>query len=220
MSLPKPYYSEPGITIYHGDCRDILPHLEPVDLVLTDPPWNMDYFKDDNKSWEEYCEWLKYIKNISESKSYGQIWFLSTKSIPHISHLFKDYQCFASVKNFSQMTPKKLPNCWDIAFIRADKYLGNGRNWFLSNTAGMLGERTDHPTPRALDVTSYIISLYEYQTILDPFMGSGTTLRACKDLGRRGIGIEIEEKYCEIAVKRLQQEVFDFKSPSEASHES
>jgi DNA modification methylase len=69
-------------------------------------------------------------------------------------------------------------------------------------------ERVSHPTQKPLRVMTWCLSFFpDAQTILDPFMGSGTTLRAAKDLGRKAIGIEIEEKYCEIAVKRLAQEV-------------
>ena len=203
----KPYHEEPGITIYHGDCHTILPLLNSVDCVMTDPPWNMNYFKDDDKPWDSYLGWLSNIKEKAEEKATDQVWFLSTKSIPYTALLFKDYIPFASVKNFSQMTAKKLPNCWDIAWIKSTQYNGTGRNWFLCNTAGMLSERTDHPTPRTQDVNNYIIGMHDWKTIIDPFMGSGTTLRAAKDLGRKAIGIEIEEKYCEIAVKRLAQEV-------------
>jgi len=69
-----------------------------------------------------------------------------------------------------------------------------------------------HPTQKPLKLFSYLVQTYSNpeQTILDPFMGSGTTLRAAKDLNRKCIGIELEEKYCEIAVKRLQQEVMAF----------
>ena len=69
------------------------------------------------------------------------------------------------------------------------------------------GEERLHPTQKPLVLMRWLIERIDAQTILDPFMGSGTTLRAAKDLGRRAIGIEIEERYCEIAVKRLAQEV-------------
>ena len=75
--------------------------------------------------------------------------FQSSKAIPFVSHLFIGYESMVVIKNFSQMTPKRLPNCYDIVFLKyKNGYKGNGRNWFLSNTAGMLKQRTGHPTPR------------------------------------------------------------------------
>lgn len=204
--MVKPYYEHAGITIYHGDCLEILPELDPLDACVTDPPWNQNFFIDDDKPWPHYTQWLSQMLGLCDANP-GQCWFLSTKSIPHVSHLFNNWTPFASVKNFSQMTPKKIPNCWDIAWIRSTGYAGNGRNWFQCNTAGMLKDRTAHPTPRTLDVMMYVINMHNWTSILDPFMGSGTTLRAAKDLGRKAIGIEIEEKYCEIAAQRLAQEV-------------
>lgn len=71
---------------------------------------------------------------------------------------------------------------------------------------------SEHPTGKPLRLITQLVTLFSDpgELILDPFMGSGTTLRAAKDLGRRAIGIEIEERYCEIAVKRLAQEVLSF----------
>jgi site-specific DNA-methyltransferase (adenine-specific) len=70
-----------------------------------------------------------------------------------------------------------------------------------------------HPTQKPVRIIRWIMEMFpDYQVVLDPFMGSGTTLRAAKDLGRKAIGIEIEERYCEIAVKRMSQEVIQFDS--------
>ena len=196
--------------IHNVDCLPFMRSLPDkcVDLVLTDPPWNQGYFKDDEKSDENFRQWVKEVKENSERLAPSVAMFFSTKTIPIISDLFKGYEFMASVKNFSQMTPKKLPNCWDIVYIKYEKYNGNGRNWYLSNTAGMLSERTEHPTPRALDVISYITEIIsdKGQIVFDPFMGSGTTAVACERLGRKWFGCELEPKYCAIANKRIEAE--------------
>lgn len=80
----------------------------------------------------------------------------------------------------------------------------------ISLSIGLQREVEGHPCPKPFKLFERLISFTDAQTVLDPFMGSGTTLRAAKDLGRKAIGIEIEEKYCEIAAKRLRQEVFSF----------
>ena len=193
-------------TLYLGDCQELLPEVGPADAIVTDPPWNCGFFgPNDDAPWPVYAEWLHNVVRLSESLAEGQVWFLSTKSIPHVSHIFDGYKPFASVKNFSQMTPKSIPNCWDIAFIRSTKYRGNGRNWFLCNTAGMLQERTEHPTPRTLDVMKYVLEMHDWPTVIDPFLGSGTTGVAAVQMGRDFIGIEREERYFEIACRRIEQ---------------
>lgn len=198
-----------SVELHLGDCLEVMRSMpdKSVDAVITDPPWNMNYFQDDNKSWKEYTDWLKSIKDECERVSRLGVWiFQSTKAIPYVSHLFEGYMPFAAVKNFSQMTPKSVPNCWDVAFYRVfGGYRGNGRNWFLCNTAGMLSERTGHPTPRSMDVMTYIVNMFEWQTILDPFMGSGTTGVACVQTGRNFIGIEIDPEYFAIAEKRIKE---------------
>lgn len=195
------------VTLYRGDCLKVLPTLTGIDAVVTDPPWNCGYFgKSDAVDWHTYRETLKDWLITADPVAAGQCWFLSTKSIAHVSDLFADFKPFASVKNFSQMTRKSLPNCWDIAWIKSapGEYMANGRNWFLANTAGMLRERTGHPTPRTVDVMAYILGMFSWRSICDPFTGSGTTGVACVNLGRKFIGIEIDPGYFEIAKARIK----------------
>lgn len=207
----EPFHVEEAGIIYCGDCREILPHLPKVDLVLTDPPWNLGYFNDDNKEWADYAIWLEDIRNKCLEKS-EVVWiFQSTKAIPYIGRLFEGWRMFGSLKNFCQMTPKSIPNSFDIAFYSSSNgYCGKGRNFHLGKNSNIANTGKGHPTIRPLDTMKYIVNLYNHQLILDPFLGSGTTAVAAKELGRKFIGIEISEEYCKIAVKRLRQGVLDF----------
>ncbi len=216
----KPYYNDDkyGITIYHGDCLEIMPDLEPVDLVLTDPPWNLGYFEDDNKQWGEYSTWLEKTRDILIQKSKAVFIFQSSKAVPFVAHLFKNWTMFANPKSFCQLVKGQMSNAFDVGFLNDNKTGFTGvtgwRNWHIANnSSGKNAHRGHgHPTPRPVDTLRFIIGMFSHQVILDPFMGSGTTLVAAKELGRKAIGIEIEEKYCEIAVRRLQQDVFQWES--------
>jgi len=196
-------------TLILGDCRDVMPTLGRFDACVTDPPWNMGYFDNDEKPWAEYADWLhEFNKIYAEISPNAAVVFLSSKAIPFVSHVFQGWQPFVACKNFSQMSKSKdtIPNAFDIGFIKIRGcFTGVGRNWFLCNTAGMLQERTGHPTPRTLDAMVSVMEWLTSFTILDPFMGSGTTLVACQQLGRKGTGIEISEKYFDIACKRVEQ---------------
>jgi len=176
--------------------------------VVTDPPWNMNYFQDDDKEWPVYADWLKQMNSSYETLApTAQIVFLSSKSISYVSHIFAGWQPFVAVKNFSQMSKSKdtIPNAFDIGFAKIKgSYTGRGRNWFLCNTAGMLSERTGHPTPRTLDAMKACLDWIKCETILDPFMGSGTTGVAAVQMGRKFIGIELDPDYFKIACKRIE----------------
>ena len=192
-----------------GDCLEVMPLLGKVDAVVTDPPWNMAFFQDDDKPWPEYADWLADLnRQYLEIAPNAAVVFLSSKAIPFVSHVFQGWQPFAACKNFSQMSASKdtIPNAFDIGFARIKGcFTGSGRNWFVCNTAGMLKDRTGHPTPRTLDAMTSVLDWLDAKTILDPFMGSGTTLVACQRMGRHGTGIEMDPDYFDIACKRVAE---------------
>lgn len=193
----KPYYQEDGITIYHGDCRDILPHLEPVDLVLTDPPYGVGFRGEG---------WDKSIPEIA-TRLFS---LFPTVAIITAPTTMWDYSRPDWVLNWvrpgsTSRTKKGTFNHWSPILL----YGGKGPNpdtIILPDCVNHTYDAGDHPSPKPLNLMRWLITSFQ-GTILDPFMGSGTTLVAAKQLGRKAIGIEIEQKYCDIAVDRLRQGV-------------
>jgi site-specific DNA-methyltransferase (adenine-specific) len=197
VSLPKPYYEEEGIVIYNADCRDILPHLPKVDLVLTDPPYpnGAGHFLDGIATADA-------VLRLPLAQRFMVFWHqlsLPPVQMPLVAH------------HIWHRTNTNRPDNYEPIYEFSDEQERHSRVFpHAVIYPGLTGcfEATGHPTQKPEDLMKELIELRKgVSTILDPFMGSGTTLRAAKDLGRRAIGIEIEEKYCEIAVKRLAQEV-------------
>lgn len=198
--MSKPYYDDgKGIVIYHGDCREILPMLPKVDLVLTDPPYGIGFASQPTtgqraagmkpEKWDDEKITLPEF-NADKIVIWGGNYFALPISRGWLSWYKPD-------------APPSMGNV-ELAWTNQDR---NSRQ-ISHSIAATNPERVGHPTQKPLAVILWTLSQFpDCQTILDPYMGSGTTLRAAKDLGRQCIGIEISEKYCEIAANRLAQEV-------------
>ena len=215
MNLPAPYYhdAKAGITIYHGDCREILPELEPVDLVLTDPPYGVGL---DYGGYKDTPANLKgLVGAVFHPLIEDETTMLVTPGQAHMGFYPAPRHVLAWVCPSGTGVNCWGFTCWHpILAYGPDPYLANGMgsrpDIFIHEEAA---STKAHPCAKPIGLWKKILergSIRQGDTILDPFMGSGTTLRAAKDLGRKAIGIEIEEKYCEIAAKRLAQEVFDW----------
>ena len=204
----KPYYEHAGITIYHGDCREILPTLEPVDLVLTDPPYGIA------KIWSAGSERHGWGKANKESALRNQ-WDGAPPTQETLALVVAGGQrSIVWGGNYFHLPPSRRWLVWnkpERGFSLAEAELAwtniDGVVRVFDHRRSDLGR--EHPTQKPLELMVWCINLASDigETILDPFMGSGTTLRAAKDLGRKAIGIELEERYCEIAARRMQQEV-------------
>ena len=229
--VTEPYYHDEaaGITIYHGDCRDVLPTLPMVDLLLTDPPYGMT--ENSGRRLHAYRDSAKSHGRIGGSGAaqitdYGdtewnheplsaQMWeSLTGLSVNQIVWGSNHLSAVLGKSPRTLVWDKKCQNGWEDTFSDCEfawcSSVGPDR-LYRHRWIGMLREGNEarvHPTQKPLALLRWCLGFFpDATTILDPFMGSGTTLRAAKDLGRKAIGIEIEERYCEIAVKRLAQEV-------------
>ena len=204
----KPYYEHAGIQIYLGDCREILPSLPKVDAVITDPPYGAGYAAKPIKSRPRVG--VEYAASRWDAAPFDRIDLVLDAASRAVIWGGNYYPLRPSRGWLVWFKRDALPSAADVelAWTSVDM---NAR--LIDQTiAATNDERVGHPTqkPETVMRSSILFAAADAQTILDPFMGSGTTLVAAKNLGRKAIGIEIEEKYCEIAAKRLAQEVFDF----------
>ncbi len=216
----KPYYDHAGITIYCGDAREILPTLPKVDLILTDPPYGI---KADNRKK------ILSREKLAKARDYGESNWDNSSPPSWIFGLIQEKAKNVIIwgGNYFPLPPSSCWLVWDkdngendfadceLAWTNLNKavrrklYRWNG---MLQQKMGDEKEVRFHPTQKPLDVMTWAIKQAPEtcKTIMDPYMGSGSTFRAAKDLGRKCIGIEINESYCKIAGRRLQQEVLNF----------
>ena len=215
----KPYYQDASVTIYHGDCREVLPLIGSDALVVTDPPYGVNLrtsYATNKRS------------NLAASNDYAPVFGDDAPFDP--SHLLG----FAgSVLWGANYYANKLPprGSWLVWDKRDGGTPDDGADAELAWVSGVSGtvprllrhkwrgiikasernERRMHPTQKPVALMAWCLSFFpdSSRLVVDPYMGSGPTLRAAKDLCRRAIGIEIDERYCEIAARRCSQETLD-----------
>jgi DNA modification methylase len=207
-----------------GDCRDIIKTIPDasVDALVTDPPFGIGFkYKDKeaHDSPEAYWEWLRPILvEVDRCLKPGALIAIWQTQLyfPYFWQWFgSDIHIYAACKNFVQMRKSVVNYAYDPVIIKykegadplAPASPRRNVDWFCANTAAQVS-RTDvlarkHPCPRPLDQTIEIVENFSTGTVLDLFLGSGTTALACKKLKRDFIGIEIDQEYLNIANDRL-----------------
>ncbi len=233
----KPYYQDEWVTIYHGDCREILPELEKADLIITSPPFNLgdDHHTNsfrhnpypDDMPEVEYQEWQVEILN----SLYGNVLATGSLFYQHKNRikdglLISPYQWLFKTKWLIKQEivwENRSHNFDPIRFLPKTEriyWLAKSPSTRLVNVLRLEdlwritpeGTKGVHTRAYPQEIPERIISCFPAaDLIFDPFLGSGTTAYCAKKLNRKCIGIEIEEKYCEIAAKRCSQGVFDLR---------
>jgi DNA modification methylase len=224
--VTEPYYSDDHVTIYHGDCREILPTLRNADgswlfdCIISDPPYGIGVqtnYRDRQRCALAVCN--NYAPIHGDDEPFDPTWLLFM-GVPMVlfgaNHYADALPAQASWLVWDKLDGLKSGR--EIGFNdQADCELvwtnlgGPARilsqRWMGAMKSGReASDRRVHPTQKPVELMTRIVGMTT-GVVADPFMGSGTTLRAAKDLGRKAIGIEIEERYCEIAAKRLGQAV-------------
>lgn len=227
-----PYYDEGGVTLYHGKCEDVLPTLDSdsVSLVLTDPPYS-DTTHDNartNKGTNGHnagalvtfdsttVDDLRPV--FAEAGRVCTGWVVATMEWRHLVAFEADppeglrfirFGIWAKANGMPQVSADRPAQGWEaIAFMHKGqgrpKWNGGGRSSVFHHPV----ERHQlHPTQKPLDLVVQWVRLFsdEGDTVLDPYAGSGTTLLAARLTGRRAVGVERDERYCDLIVSRLAQ---------------
>lgn len=226
----KPYYQDSSVTIYHGDCREIIPKLGKFSAVISDPPFSENthskaktthQFSVNNKainfaSINVYD--LAMILSSLGAASDG--WVIASLDWKHLSKFdeipppglrLMRFGVWVKPNPTPQLSGDRPAQGWEAIgyFHRSDikpKWFGGGAhgNFYLP-----LIRTENHPTQKPLKMLHTLVERFTLpgDSVLDPFAGSGTTGAACKDKGRKCVMIELDEKYCEMAAKRMGQQV-------------
>jgi site-specific DNA-methyltransferase (adenine-specific) len=206
----KPYYDEGGITIYHGDCREI--EWPSVAFIWTDPPYASEHLD----LYEVLAEGATGALSAG-GHLFAQSGMLYLPDVlqrltsqPELSYWWTISIRHHPAGGVSNVHPRQATNLWKPTFWFRRQPIERLDNYIRDEVGGTSWRpNVSHPwAQHAAGPLFYMTRLTKPgDTVFDPFMGSGTTLRAAKDLGRRAVGIETEERYCELAVERLGQEV-------------
>ncbi len=193
------YYDHAGITIYHGECEQVLPECD-FDVIVTDPPYGLDKGGkgcENDPGSDEVVRLMEWLVSLGKPLVYTMRQTLLTR-LPQAQWIAVWHKPYNPSLCWVPFYPHWEPMlCYHLPRRKATH-----SDVFSANTE----KNRLHKTQKPLRLYRELLQEMPEGTIIDPFMGSGTTLRAAKDLGRKAIGIELEEKYCEVAANRMGQE--------------
>ena|SRR3990167_1746486 len=251
MSLPKPFYEEDGITIYCGDAHKILPLIDKVDMIFTDPPYGHN-----NNNGDLIHHWEKVLGKSEKVNESRPIQNDGIEANDLVRWLFKESKrvlaedgcCCCCCGGGGGPDPQFARwSLWMDEYLSFKQMviwdkgpMGMGWHYRRSYETVLVGSKgkkcrwydstdkieniirpgdygikkiipsaKDHPTPKPMELSRHFIKLHSRpgDVILDPFCGAGSTLEAAKETGRKAIGIDLEDRWLELSIKRLRQEI-------------
>lgn len=202
----KPYFDDGQIVIYHGDCREILPQIK-ADVIVSDPPYGMAY----QSGWKESSR-IANDNDTSCRDAVLEIW----GSRPALMFGRWSVARPANVRELLIWDKGDWPGMGDLSlpwgpsteeiYVIGDGFIGKRRGQILRDPKRPSGAAALHPNEKPVGLMEMLVRAAAQGVIVDPFCGSGSTLVAAKNLGRRAIGIELEERHCATARSRLAQQ--------------
>ena len=216
--MSAPYYADDSVTLYHGDCREVTEWLA-ADVLVTDPPYGMSYESNLNRDKRN----LKVGRPIAGDGDLAardaclSMWGDRPALVFGTWRIERPATTKAllvwhkvGAGGMGDLSMPWLPTHEEI-YVLGSGFDGRRSDSVLSVKPLMSNDRQrpDHPTPKPVPLMVRLIQTTS-GVVADPFAGSGSTLVAAKELGRKAIGVELEERYCELIAKRLAQDILDF----------
>lgn len=205
----KPYFETDLVTLFHGDCLEITDWLN-ADVLVTDPPYGMSY-----KSGWTSRETIANDQTIETRNESLKLW----GDKPALVFGTWRVERPKATKNVLIWSKGDDPGMGDLSmpwglsheeiYVLGKGFVGQRESSVIKANKPPVASRPDHPTPKPIGLMEKLINKTT-GIIADPFAGSGATLIAARNLGRKVIGVELEEKYCELIANRLSQDAFDF----------
>ena len=216
----KPYYQDDLVTLYHGDCLEVTEWLD-ADVLVTDPPYGIEWKGTHN--YNKGNKWKSGIANDENAQVRDEVLNLWKDKPAIVFGSWKIEKPKATQHRLIWHKSGMAPGPLNASFMSQDEeiyILGKG---FIKTAPpmrsvlkteehrGIASKEIGHPTPKPISLMELLLERCDKNWIIaDPFAGSGATLIAARNLGRKAIGVELEEKYCEIIANRLSQQAFNF----------
>jgi site-specific DNA-methyltransferase (adenine-specific) len=209
-AFPKPTVEFEDVLLYHADCLEILPQMKAgsVDAVVTDPPYNVGCsYNSWDDSREDYEEWSRAWFTDARAVGHALVMTPGAVNLPFWCLKKPDWvYCWLRTAGLTPAGRAAMRMGWEpiASWGFPLKPLGlDVLNYAVSEQAGV----GNHPCPKPLGLFRFLVERWTRSSVADPFMGSGTTGVACVQLNRRFVGIEIDEGYFAIAVKRIERAI-------------